>query len=60
MDTEDRGYRSGQLKKSLFKIVADAQTRFVPDAVDNLRRTLDWVGLDYDEGKAQNDGESSN
>jgi glutamyl-tRNA synthetase len=22
----------------------------VSDAVDNLRRTLDWVGLDYDEG----------
>jgi len=60
MDTEDRGYRSGQLKKSLFKIVADAQTRFVSDAVDNLRRTLDWVGLDYDEGKRQTRGDGSN
>lgn len=26
------------------------QTRLVPDAVSSLERTLDWAGLDYDEG----------
>lgn len=29
----------------------DEQTRLVEDAVDNLRRTLEWAGLDYDEGE---------
>jgi hypothetical protein len=26
------------------------QTRLVPGAVDTLRRSLEWAGLDYDEG----------
>lgn len=28
------------------------QTRLVPGAVDELRRSLEWAGLDYDEGAA--------
>lgn len=27
-----------------------AQSRLFEGAVDNLRRTLDWAGLNYDEG----------
>jgi hypothetical protein len=52
VDIEDRRYRSGQLI-DLFGHVTELirQTRFVPGAVDSLRRTLDWVGLDYDEGE---------
>lgn len=52
MDIEDRRYGSGQLIHSERDVVElIRQTRFVPGAVDSLRRTLDWVGLDYDEGE---------
>ncbi|KAL7418807.1 Glutamate--tRNA ligase mitochondrial [Cryptotrichosporon argae] len=34
----------------LLRIEDTDRTRLVPGAIDSLRHTLDWAGLDYDEG----------
>lgn len=58
VDLENRGYRSGQCllclsmcgSRKVYSIRC-IQTRLVDDAISSLQRTLDWAGLDYDEGK---------
>lgn len=58
VDLEDRGYRPGEYHLVLSMCdsckvysIRYIQTRLVDDAISSLQRTLDWAGLDYDEGK---------
>lgn len=51
MDSENRGHRPGEsvaLANPGRPLMG--QTRLVPGAIDALRNTLDWAGLEYDEG----------
>jgi hypothetical protein len=56
VDLADRRYRQGgSLSRRLSGAVewyglCSQQARFVPGAIDSLRSSLEWAGLDYDEG----------
>jgi len=43
--------------KFVLRIEDTDQKRFVEGAVENLLKTLDWIGLDYDEGPNQDGSE---
>lgn len=54
MDSQDRRYRpSKTLAAEKPGQGLTGQTRLVPGAIDALRNTLDWAGLEYDEGECR-------